>query len=540
MLRTLHQIPANGRKLNVVGYARVSTDKYEAEQSLENQIDYYTTLILENPNWEYCGVYADEGITGTSLEKREQFKNMVAKAMKGLIDIVLVKSISRFGRNVIDVIGAINQLRTVGVEVYFEKEGISSLDSSCTIALSLYAQLAESEANSTSKNVLWSIENKMKRGIYRLPVESMLGYDYNEKGELVIIEEEANIVRTVFDMYNQGLSMNFIIKTMEERGYKTALGNDKWNQGSIFGILTNEKYVGDCHLHKTFAPKVSARTMVVNRGEVDDYYVKDGHLPIISRDVWDKACAIRECRREKMGKKKGMKKPDPWPESGFAVCPYCRKNYFIKRLTNATTGIRYSLNCSSNRSTLTCRQSESVFLNDIRDIVLHQLNLIKQNPLMFKKLMKENLLIDIAPLKAKIEFIDRDISDLEDKLNSFKGPKNDSYMALKNEIKKRVENLIAERKVVENTLLTQENNERIIKETMELIDSLPSTEYNPNYRRLFKKAIIKSRTDITFVIGNEDLSNLDLLNVNKLIEEKHTIKVRGQQYTVSFGLFFNK
>src|SRR5574344_1567397 len=133
MLRTLHPIPADGRKLKVCAYARVSADKYDAEMSLDNQISYYTTLILDNPNWDYCGVYADEAVTGTSILKREQFKNMVAKAMRGMIDIILVKSISRFGRNITDVIGAINELRTKGIEVFFEKENILTLDSTANV-----------------------------------------------------------------------------------------------------------------------------------------------------------------------------------------------------------------------------------------------------------------------------------------------------------------------------------------------------------------------------------------------------------------------
>ena len=539
MLRTLHSIPTDGRKLKVAAYARVSTDKYEAEMSLENQIDYYTTLILENPDWEFAGVFADEGISGTSLDKREQFKNMIEKALNGMIDIILVKSISRFGRNVTDVVNAVHQLRTRGVELFLEKENISSLDASATVAFNLYAHLAECEAKSMAENVQWSIDKRMEKGIYRLPVETMLGYRYDENGKLYIVEEEANIVRLVFDMYLKGLSYQFIIKTMMERGYKTAAGKSKWNESTISGILRNEKYVGDCHLHKTFAPKISATTMVVNRGEVDDYYVKDGHVPIITREVWDAACALRKERSEKMGKPRGMKKPEPWPESSFGVCPYCKKNYFIKRLSNAKEGIKHTLTCGSNRSTLKCRESESVFIHDLRNIILEQIKIIKGNPLLFKKLMTNAFYEDLQPVNDKIALINSQIDLLKDKIATYSGKHNDAYKALSDEITGQIENLMNEKKVLENRLLTHQNNEKLVKETIEIVDKLSMTEYDPNFRKLFKKVVIKSRTDLTFIIGNENINDLDLLNLPKALNSKYQIKVRAQLYDVDFGVYFN-
>ena len=148
---------------------------------------------------------------------------MVDKALKGMIDIILVKSISRFGRNIVDVIGAINKLRTMGVEVYFERENISSLDVTSTIALSMYAQLAESEAISMSQNMTWAIDKRMKAGKYYIPVNEMLGYRYDSEGNLYIVESEARIIREIFSMYIQGLSLLFIARTMMENKEKTPI-----------------------------------------------------------------------------------------------------------------------------------------------------------------------------------------------------------------------------------------------------------------------------------------------------------------------------
>ena len=536
MLSTMHSIPTNGRKLNVAAYARVSSERYEAEMSLENQIDYYTTLILENPNWEYCGVYADEGISGTELLKRKQFKNMVEKALKGMIDIILVKSISRFGRNITDVIGAINKLRAKGVEVFFERENISTLDTTSTIALSLYAELAEQEVISMSQNCAWAVDKRNKAGRYRLPVEEMLGYEYNENNELVIVESEAEIIRQVFEMYVRGLGLRFIANAMMEKGYKTGKGLSNWTEKTITRILINEKYVGDAILQKSFSPHMSARTQHVNRGERDSYYVKDGHPAIIDRETWDAACALRQKRRTVYKREKGCTAKIT-PETGFGICPYCGKNYFLKRLANGKYGIKYTLSCSSNRNMLTCRESESVFKEDMKAIVLEQIKIIKSDLHGFKKLLKESLTFDTTAIKEELDGLNKKINEHKAKLETCSGKIDDAYIALKHEILEEIDNLILRKKTLENVLLTQLDNEGTIKDILAVVDSLSSTDLDQDYRKLFKRAVIKSRTDITFIIGGENLEGIDLLNLPKGMPGTHTIKVRAQLYKVSFGLY---
>lgn len=538
MIKTMHHLPPDGSKLNVCAYARVSSDRSEAEMSLDNQIDYYTTLILSNPDWEYCGVYADEGISGTSLLNRKQFKIMVDKALKGMIDIILVKSISRFGRNIVDVIGAINKLRTMGVEVYFERENISSLDVTSTIALSMYAQLAESEAISMSQNMTWAIDKRMKAGKYYIPVNEMLGYRYDPEGNLYIVESEAKIIREIFSMYIQGLSLLFIARTMMEKGYKTGVGSSNWNEKTITRILLNEKYVGDCSMHKTFSAKLSARTQVVNRGEKDAYYVKDGHPAIISRETWDEACAIRERRRIQFKHERGETKAPFKEESYFGVCAHCGRNYFIKRLKNGNN-IRYTLTCSANKATLTCRESESVFVEDLKDIILAQINVIKGDMISFKKELKKAFIIDTTAIQQRLDEVNNRINEFKIRIETPSIKIDDAFLALKREILKEIDNLMIEKKALENTLLTQTNNESMIKEILESAEKLSCTDREQKYKFFFKKMIVKSRTDLTFIIGNDDVSKLDLLNLPKLFKGTYKIKVRAQFYTVNFGVFFN-
>lgn len=536
---TKHPIPADGRKLNVCAYARVSSDKDLAEMSLETQIQFYTTEILKRDDWEYCGVYADEGITGTSIANRENFIKMVNKALHGFIDIILVKSISRFGRNITDVISAINELRKNGVEVYFEKENISTLDNSSTIALNLYAKLAEQEAKNVSENVLWSVEKRMKKGRYRIPVEEMLGYAY-DGDNLVIIEQEAKVVREIFDMYVEGLSISYIAREMEKRGYKTGMGKTQWGNKSVTTILCNEKYVGDCLLHKTMQKHMSSRTQIVNRGEKDAYYVKNGHPAIISREVWDKAEAIREERRIKMGKSKGMVQPPKSVYAGFGLCPYCGKNYYIKRLSNAKEGIKKCLACGSNRAMLTCRESESVFLDDLKAILIKQVRILKSNPIEFKNALRNTYAGNKEALQEKVYILNGKIDNLRAKYKAIENKIGDSFNALKNEIENELNDLFAAKQKAENELLTSNDTEIVIKQIFDSLDKINEDNIEESFRILFKRMIVKNRLDLTFIIGNENVTNLNLLDLKKILVGSHQIKVRAQHYTVKFGIFINK
>lgn len=538
-LKIKHKIPLNGKKLKVCAYARVSTDKDLAEISLKQQIKVYTTLILSNPGWEYCGVFADEGITGTSIAKRDAFNNMVEKALKGMIDVILVKSISRFGRNIMDVMVAINKLREHGVEVYFEKENISTLDSSSTLALNLYAKLAEQESVNVSENVQWSVDKRLREGKYRLPVEGMLGYAYLNNGELIIVEKEAKIIREIFDLYIQGISASFIARKMEEKGYKTGIGNSHWNERSIRTIIINEKYVGDCYLRKTFNPKIASISTVVNRGEKEAYYVKDGHPAIITREVWDAACALREERARKMGKAKGMHQPPPSVFAGFGICPYCGKNYYVKRLTNAKSGIKKCLSCGSNKALLTCHESESVFIDDLLNILKEQLKLILMKPSEFKLAIQNAFTFDEDGINKRMEIINERIDFVESKIKSIEKEKSEAFELLRAELKEELNKLLLSKSVEENKLLTCKNADVEIKKIHESLKLVDENNIKDTFRYLFKHMIVKKRCDLTFIIGNENISKLNLLDLKRCLEGTYQIKVRAQVYQVRFGIFIN-
>ena len=200
-----HFVP---EKLRVAAYARVSTEQDEQESSYEAQIDYYTDYITNHPNWELVGVFADKGITGTSTKNREGFKRMIRLALNGEIDLILTKSISRFSRNTVDTLRAVRALREKGIEVIFEKENIHSLDPQCEVVLTIFSSLAQEESRSLSENTSWGIHKSMKDGNVKLPYKRFLGYKKGPDGRPEIVEEEAEIVRSIYDSFLNGSSAN--------------------------------------------------------------------------------------------------------------------------------------------------------------------------------------------------------------------------------------------------------------------------------------------------------------------------------------------
>ncbi len=285
-------IPANeeasifddSTQLRVAVYARVSTGDPRQTSSYELQKNYYEDFVMHHPNWTLVNIYADEGISGTSLKHREQFKLMIEDCKKGLIDLIVVKSVSRFARNIVDCIGQVRELAALNppVGVFFETENIYTRKDDSEMALSFIATMAQEESHNKSTAMNSSIEMRFKYGIFLTP--KLLGYDHDEEGNLVINEEEAKIVKIIFFMYLSGYSSTKIAKTLTELGYETKLGNTQWSPSSILEILQNERHCGDLIARKTYTPNYldhKSKKNVFNRNQ---YFREDHHEPIISRD----------------------------------------------------------------------------------------------------------------------------------------------------------------------------------------------------------------------------------------------------------------
>ena len=273
-------------KLRVAAYCRVSTDSDEQETSYDAQITHYTAYINSHPDWELAGIYADDGISGTNTKKREEFNRMIDDCMAGKIDKVITKSISRFARNTVDCLNYIRKLKDKNIPVYFEKENIDSMDSKGEIMLTIMASLAQQESQSLSQNVKLGLQYRYQQGEIQINCARFLGYTKNENKKLVIVPEEAEVVKRIYREYLEGASMLKIARGLEADGILNGAGNKRWHTSNINQILRNEKYIGDALLQKTYTTDFLTKTRVKNHGLVPQYYVENSHEAIIPREIF--------------------------------------------------------------------------------------------------------------------------------------------------------------------------------------------------------------------------------------------------------------
>ena len=280
-------------RIRVAAYCRVSTDGDEQLGSFESQKAYYEQKIKQNKEWVSAGIFADEAITGTKVDKREGFQEMIRKCQNGEIDMILTKSISRFFRNTQDIIKYVRMLRDRNIAIVFEKENINTLDMNGEMLLTILSSLSQGEVESLSENVKMGLKMKMKRGEL-VGFNGCLGYDYHpDTKSITVNEQEAETVRFIYNMYLQGYGSSTIAKRLTEMGVKNKLGKVEWHDHGVMGIIKNEKYKGDILLGKTFTVDPISKRRLANMGEEDRYYIRDHHEPIVSREVWYQADEIR-------------------------------------------------------------------------------------------------------------------------------------------------------------------------------------------------------------------------------------------------------
>lgn len=274
------------QKTRVAAYCRVSTDNEEQESSYEVQVEHYTYYIASNPAWEFVGIYADDGISGTSTKKRDDFNRMMDDCRAGKIDKILVKSISRFARNTVDCLKFTRELKDLNIAVYFEKENIDTLDVKGEVMITIMAALAQQESESLAANVRLGIEYRNQQGKVQVNHNRFLGYTKNEEGKLVIVPEEAEIVRRIYTEYLNGKSLLAIRRGLETDGIRNGAGNLRWHESNLKQILTNEKYIGDAILQKTYTVNTLEKKRDKNNGKVPKYYVEGCHEAIIPKDTY--------------------------------------------------------------------------------------------------------------------------------------------------------------------------------------------------------------------------------------------------------------
>lgn len=317
----------HSEKTRVAAYCRVSTELEEQESSFEAQVAHYTEYINSNPDWVLAGIYADEGLSGLGTKKRDRFNAMIRDCDNGKIDMVITKSISRFARNTLDCLQYIRKLKGMNIPILFEKEGINTMDSSGELLITIMASIAQQESQSISQNVRMGHQYRMQQG-KPLTRGGFLGYRMSkDKDHLVIVPEEAVLVRRIYREYLEGKSPQGICKEFDAEGIKAPGGGDRWWPSCITSMLKNEKFRGDLLLQKYYVKDFLTKERVKNNGKFPKYYVENAHDPIVPKEVSMQVqgeILRREHEREETGKDV-LHKDIPFYEK--IVCGDCGTTY---------------------------------------------------------------------------------------------------------------------------------------------------------------------------------------------------------------------
>ena len=359
-------LPRNAAvKKRVAGYARVSTDSEEQQTSYEAQVDYYTKYIQSKPEWTFVKVYTDEGISALNTKHRDGFNEMIADALDGKIDLIVTKSVSRFARNTVDSLTTVRKLKEKGIEVYFEKEGIATLDSKGELLITIMSSLAQEESRSISENVTWGQRKRFADGKVSVAYGKFLGYCKGANGTMEIVPEEAETVRSIYRQFIQGKTTNAIAAGLTRSGIPTPGGKEKWQATTIESILTNEKYKGSALLQKKFTTDFLTKKMKPNEGEVPQFYVENSHPAIICPEEWDRV-QNEMLRRKATGRHQNSLSPF----SAKLICGDCGEYYGSKVWHSNSKYRRTIWQCNDKFKGVEKCQTPHLYEDDIKEMFL--------------------------------------------------------------------------------------------------------------------------------------------------------------------------
>jgi len=402
------QIHIHARR-RVAAYARVSTDNEEQQTSFAAQVDYYTKYINERPDYEFVGIYTDEGISALNTKNRDGLKRMVADAIAGKIDLIVTKSVSRFARNTVDSLSTVRKLKAHGTEVYFEKENIYTFDGKGELLITIMSSLAQEESRSISENVTWGHRKRFADGKLILPYKRFLGYERGEDGMPQIVEQEAEIVRSIFRMYINGKTFSAIAKHLTDVGIPTPGNRKVWQSATVRSILTNEKYKGEALLQKGYTVDFLTKQRKVNEGEVPQYYVKNSHPAIIAPDEFD-AVQIEIERRMKLGRPTSCNSPF----SAKIICGECGGYYGAKVWGSNTKYRRIIWRCNEKYKGERRCTTRHVTEDEIKAQFLVSINelLGNRDEVITNCQLAKDVLCDCTEIDAKLDDLYREIDEL--------------------------------------------------------------------------------------------------------------------------------
>ncbi len=371
--------PMLPKKKRVAAYARVSSGKDAMLHSLSAQVSYYSDYIQKRRDWQYGGIYVDEALTGTK-EDREQFQKLLADCRSGVIDMVITKSISRFARNTVTLLEVVRELKGINVDVYFEKENIHSLSGDGELMLTILASFAQEESRSVSENCKWRIRKQFEDGEI-VNWRFMFGYR-SVKGKMEIDPKEAEVVRSVFRDYINGITTASIARRLQGEGIPTRFGG-QWSVRCIIDMIRNEKYSGNALLQKKYVSDHLTKVLTLNRGQLPMYYAEDTHEAIINNEIFRQAQVIYEHNKENAATK--CPTTQRYPFSGVIRCPHCGKNYKRK----ISSG-KVSWNCATflKEGKAICH-TKQIPEETLLEMITEVLGVLQFDEAVFKKFIRE-------------------------------------------------------------------------------------------------------------------------------------------------------
>ena len=391
------QVKTKYRRTRVIAYCRVSTKEEEQLNSYENQLKHYTDVITENPDWEFVGIFADKGISGTSVKKRDEFNKMIRFCKRGKVDMIMVKAISRFARNTVDCLKYTRILKDIGVDVFFEEQNLHSTQPGAELYITIYGCMAQNESENLSANVIWGKLQSAKEGKVSFVYSQTLGYRKGADGNPEIDEEQAVIVRFIYESFLSGEGLETIAQHLNDSGIPGVRGG-KWGVSTIRSILTNEKYKGDAIINKTFVVDCLTKKVKKNNGERPKYYVENNHPAIIDAATFARVqeeVARRSIKRQSYRKGQGeikMRYSAKYALTQVMVCGECKSPY--RRYTWIKNGEKkrvWRCECRTKFKKQYCKRSPAIEEQCLHETIMNGVMSVAQENTNLLTILKEHI-----------------------------------------------------------------------------------------------------------------------------------------------------
>ena len=520
------------RQLRVAAYCRVSTNDEEQLTSYEAQQTYYTDKIMTNPAWTMAGIFADEGITGTSAKKRPEFLRMIRKCKQKKIDLILVKSISRFARNTLDCLNYTRALRELGIAVFFEKENINTLEMDSEMLITIMGAFSQAESESISENVKWGIRQSMREGRANIRYHSLYAYERGDDNKPKIIPEQAEVVRRIYDSFLSGHSLRMIKTDLESERIPAVTGGNEWSISVLRGILTNEKYCGDVLMQKSFINDCISKKHIKNTGQLPMYLLQNHHEGIVSRDTFN---AVQTELARRRAEKAPSKKQAPTGQArysakyaltGVVVCGDCGTLY--QRCVWSKQGKKRAVwRCASriDYGSRYCKESPTIYEKPLQRAILSAINSVMSQKSVLIERITDAIRMEILPLtgdtmsisdiEQRIAQLEAEFQELFQRSRSAEG----GYMKYADDFS-RINNEMSELKEQQNLLLQREQNDSVA--SRKISDAVNILNVGSNEISEWDESMIRQMVDEVRVLS-EDRIIVRLrggMEVEKVLDEE--------------------